>query len=100
MVRKGSVVVTVLFDSSIVSKADRRGEGRGLALLAERAGRARLDKMSQPGLRVRNCCPEDHGVGAALGRQQESQAEVRRLRTLLEKFGLYPVGRRGAIGQL
>ena len=69
-------------------------------MLAERAGRARLDKMNQPGLRMINRCPEDHRVGAALGRQQESQAEVRRLRTLLEKFGLYPVGRRGAIGQL
>lgn len=69
-------------------------------MLAERAGRARLDKMNQQGLRMRNRCPEDHRVGAALGRQQESQAEVRRLRTLLEKFGLYPVGRRGAIGQL
>lgn len=37
-------------DLSIVRKADSWGEGEELALLAERAGRAKLYKANQPGL--------------------------------------------------
>ena len=51
-------------------------------MLAERARRARLDKMNQPGLCMRNCCPEDHGVRAALG-------DSRRVRLKSEDSELY-----------
>lgn len=59
-------------DSSILLKV-----GKGLALLAERAGRAEAGRVSQPGLRG-TAVQQTRGVVAALGRErQESRAEAR-----------------------